>query len=125
MAKEWKAEEVSASIGGVEIDDLLSFSYDNESEITHIETVKGVVGYNKKYAKPKWSVKCRATSEALAQISAFKSSSELINVTFRAPGLTVKCIDAVVTKVDPGDVGSEAGEVTIEGLALKIEESWG
>jgi hypothetical protein len=125
MAKEWKAEEVSASIGGVEIDDLLSFSYDNESEITHIETVKGVVGYNKKYAKPKWSVKCRATSEALAQISAFKSSRELINVTFRAPGLTVKCIDAVVTKVDPGDVGEEAGEVTIEGLALKIEESWG
>ncbi len=124
MAKEWKSEEVSVSIGGVEVDDLLSFNYDNEVEITHIETVKGVVGYNKKYAKPKWSVKCRATSEALAQISAFKNNGDLINVTFRATGLTVKCIDAVITKIDAGDVSEEAGEVTIEGLALKIEESW-
>jgi len=124
MAKIWDKDEVSVSIGGVEVDDLISFNYDNEAEITHIETVKGVVGYNKKYPKPKWSVKCRATSEALAQISAFKNDGDVINVTFKATGLTVNVQDAVITKIDPGDVGGEAGEVTIEGLALKIEESW-
>ncbi|AKG90974.1 hypothetical protein GAH_01747 [Geoglobus ahangari] len=102
----------------------MSFSYNNEVKITHIETAKGVVGYNKKYPKPSWSVKCRITSEALAQISAFKNNGDVINVTFRATGLTVNVHDAVITKIDPGDVGDKVGEVTIEGLALKIEENW-
>ena len=124
MAKIWNSDEVAVSIGGVEVDDVLSFTYNNETEITHIEMPKGVVGYNKKYSKPTWSVKCRITSESLAQISAFKNNGDLINVTFKATGLTVNVQDAVITKIDPGDVGEEAGEVTIEGLALRIEESW-
>jgi len=37
----------------------------------------------------------------------------------------VNCYDATIKKIDPGDVGGEAPEVTIEGLALKIEENWG
>ena len=124
MAKEWYSKEVSVSIGGVEVDDVLSFSYNNEVEITHIETVRGVIGYNKKYPKPSWSVKCRITSEALAQISAFKNNGDIINVTFKATGLTVNVQEAVITKIGVGDVGEEAGEVTVEGLALKIEENW-
>ena len=124
MAKEWDAAAVSVSIGGVEIDDFISFAYDNKKEHTHIETAKGVVGYNKKKPKPTWSVKCRITTEGLAQISEFKENDELINVTFKAPGLTVNCIDALITNIDTGDVGEEATEVTIEGLALKIEENW-
>jgi hypothetical protein len=124
MAKEWDVKEISCQIGGVEIDDLLSFSYDNEDEITHIETVQGVVGYNKKYAKPSFTLKCRATSEALNQLQQIKADKELITVTFKAPGLTVNCYDAILKKMDPGDMGGEATEVSIEGLALKIEEKW-
>jgi len=124
MAKNWDVSEISCSVGGVEIDDLLSFSYDNEVEVTHIETVKGVVGYNKKYAKPTWTLKCRATSEALNQLIQFKENKEEITVTFKAPGLTVNCYDAIIKKIDPGDVGEEAAEISIEGLALKIEEKF-
>uniref|UniRef100_UPI002867FA7F hypothetical protein n=1 Tax=Candidatus Hecatella orcuttiae TaxID=1935119 RepID=UPI002867FA7F len=115
MAKEWDVSEISCSVGGVEIDDLLSFSYDNEDEITHIETVNGVVGYNKKFAKPTWTLKCRATSEALNQLVQFKENKEEITVTFKAPGLVVNCYDAIIKKIDPGEVGGEATEVSIDG----------
>ncbi len=43
----------------------------------------------------------------------------MCSVTFKAAGLTVNVQDAVITKIDPGDVGEGAGEVTIEGLVLR------
>lgn len=126
MAVEWDVKDVSCSIGGIEVTDFISFSYDNEVEITHIETVKGVVGYNKKYPKPKWTVKCRVDPDVLNQLQQWKNDKTVLDqpVTFKAPGMTINCLNPIITKIDVGDVGTENPEVTIEGLALKIEEKF-
>lgn len=123
MAKVWDAEEVKATVGGVEIDDLLSFSYNSGIENTHIETVAGVVGYNRKWQKPTWSLKCRASSNALDTLIGYLHDRSVIDVTFTAPGLEVQVKEAIINKVDFGEVGEEATEVTVEGLALQIDET--
>ncbi|RLI77289.1 hypothetical protein DRP05_10560 [Archaeoglobales archaeon] len=124
MVNKWKASEISVSVGGVEVVDFLGFEADDGKEITHIEAVDRIAGYNIKLQKPTWSLKCRVTSEALNKIEEMYTNEELISVTVKTPNLTINCYDAIIKSIKPSEINDEAPEVTIEGLCMKIERKW-
>jgi|GEM_PF-2167590 hypothetical protein len=122
--KKWKAEEISVHVGGVEITEFLGFEADPGKEISHIEAFDGVAGYNIKAEKPTWSLKCRITSDALNQLEETYNDEEIITVTVATPNLTINCYDAIIKSIKPAEISDEAPEVTIEGLALRVERKW-
>ena len=69
--KQWDVRDISCSVGGVLVDDFIAFTFNNTREVTHIETVREVVGYNLGYPKPTWEIHLRSTSDGLNELNVF------------------------------------------------------
>jgi len=124
-ARTWSVDEVSVSIGGIEMTELVDISYDPADQVSMIPSIKGPVGYNLQHAEePTWSVTVRPHCEQLPDVRELRKNHEIVPVVIKTPTSTVNCYDAIVVKVAPtGAIEKEAPGIKIEGKALKIEET--
>jgi len=120
--KVFDAREVGCTIGGLVVDDFVEFKHKNDLEVSHIGNIKEMSGYNIKPPKPSWSVVVKETSKTLAEIAAMRDESKIVEVVYTSPTRTVTCLACIIGTIDYGTGGSEAGNVTVNGLALKINE---
>ena len=68
-ARTWSVDEVSVSIGGIEMTELVDISYDPADQVSMIPSIKGPVGYNLQHAEePTWSVTVRPHCEQLPEV---------------------------------------------------------
>lgn len=124
-ARTWNVDDLSVSIGGIEMTELVEIQWDPADQVSMIPSIKGPVGYNLQHAEePTWSVTVRPHCEQLPEVRKLKNEHEIVPVVIKTPTSTVNCFDAIVQKIAPtGAIEKEAPGIKIEGLALKIEEA--
>lgn len=120
--KTWNAADCEVSLGGRTVDGFQTFWKDGNPEITHIDATTGPSGYNRRPAKPAWRLVVKATSSIIPYAKQLRDEFTATEVIFKSPTEVTRCLQAVITKIDTGDQGPEANDVTIEGLAIKINE---
>jgi len=121
----WDVRDINLTAFGSVVDDFTSFEYNNDREVTHIETLRGVVGFNLHHIKPTWAIRMRITSSMMSQFIKAKRYNYLFNITFAVSDyIEVDCTSCLITQINTGTFGMDANEVVIQGLALKIAENY-
>lgn len=120
--KQWDVRDIACTVGGVLVDDFIAFEFNNTREVTHIETVREVVGYNLGYPKPTWSIHIRSTSDGMDELNRMRHEDRLLDIVFTAPSIMITVIGAIIREINWGNMGPEAPEVVVSGLAMRIEE---
>ncbi|HOB43966.1 MAG TPA: hypothetical protein PKH75_12400 [Bacillota bacterium] len=122
MGKDWDFSKVDLNVGGVIVDEPVSFTWNPGDELTHIESSNGVSGFNEGHQKPTATLVVKATSYALRRLTEIKNNRERVQVTFKAPGILVQLYNVRIKSISYGSIGAEAPDVTIEMLALRCTE---
>ena len=120
--KQWDVRDIACTVGGILVDDFIAFEFNNTREVTHIESVREVVGYNLGYAKPTWSIHLRSTSDGMDELNKIRFEDRLMDIVFTAPSIMITAIGAIIRDIQWGTMGPEAPEVVVSGLAMRIEE---
>lgn len=124
-AATWDVNDVSVSIGGIEVPDLQEIAWDPDPKTALIKSIKGPVGYSfQQPEEPSWSVTVKSTCDVLSELRTLKDDRTQMTVTISTPTQKVNCYSALITKIAPtGAVTNEAPDIKIEGFALKIVET--
>jgi hypothetical protein len=122
MGKDWDFSKVDLNVGGVIVDEPVSFAWNPGDELTHITSSNGVSGYNESHQKPTATLVVKATSYALRRLTEIKNNRERVPVTFKAPGVLVQLYDVRIKSISYGNIGAEAPDVSVEMLALRCTE---
>lgn len=122
MGKDWDFSKVDLNVGGVIVDEPVSFAWNPGDELTHITSSNGVSGYNESHQKPTATLVVKATSYALKRLTKIKNNRERVPVTFKAPGVLVQLYDVRIKSISYGNIGAEAPDVSVEMLALRCTE---
>lgn len=64
----WEIEALHCFIDGKEITDVVKAGYTNDREHTQIETARGIVGPNVKYARPTFTITVKSTCRELQHV---------------------------------------------------------
>lgn len=120
--KQWDVRDIACTVGGVLVDDFVAFEFNNTRDVTHIETVREVVGYNLGYAKPTWAIHLRSTSDGMNELNRIRFEDRLVDIVFTAPCLMITAIGAIIRDIAWGTMTNESPEVVVSGLAMRIEE---
>lgn len=115
----YRGSDLKVTIFGIEIPDLQTFWSDPAEEVSHIMAAAGPAGYNFKQGGPSWRVTVKATCRALPALRAARAAGTIGDVVMISSVERTQCLQATISKVDPGDQGNEASDVTIEGLSMK------
>jgi hypothetical protein len=120
--KQWDVRDISCTVAGVLIDDLVSFEYTNARNITHIMSIREAVGYNLGATQPTFGIHIRSTSGSLPSLNKLKEEDRLCNVVLTAPSIMITCFAGIIGNIPLGPIGGEAPEITASGLAIRIAE---
>jgi len=121
----WDVRDIRLHAFDTTVDDFTSFEYNNDREVTHIESLRGVVGFNLHHIKPTWAIRLRVTSKIMSKFIKAKRQNLLFQISFSVSGyINVDCTSCIITQINTGTFAYDANEVVVQGLAIKISEKY-